>query len=80
MRKVVCKIKLKDGSEIKLSLEAESAQGEYSVKYSGPVEKMSRKIEMSDIDHAKAFSKIMAQELNAELTIKEEGNYDRWAE
>lgn len=80
MRKIICELKLKDGSEIKLSLEAESAQGEYPVNYSGVVEKLSRKIETGDVDDVKAFSKNMAQELNAELSVQEEGDYDRWAE
>ena len=80
MRKITCELKFKEGNKIIISLDAKSAQGEYLVNYLGAIERLPRKIEMGDINDVKAFCTNIALELNTELSVKEEGDYDSWAE
>ncbi len=69
-----------DGAIAAALIEAESADAEYNVVYSGVVERLSEKFDTADVRVLRAWAKSIAKETGAAVNEQIEGEYDRFAE
>jgi hypothetical protein len=80
MLTIKCNLKFADGAVVTGELTAESPEDQYAVRYTGPVERLPRKLETSDAGFLEFFFKKAATESGAEVSIEYQGEFDRWAE
>ncbi len=75
-----CQLKFSDGATVVGKIDAESANADYVVDYSGAVERLPRRYDTADVPQLRALFRVLADETGAEFTEQSEGEYDRWAQ
>jgi hypothetical protein len=69
-----------DGAIATAQIEAESADAEYNVVYSGAVDRLPEKFDTADVRVLSAWAKNVVKETGAAVNEQIEGEYDRFAE
>jgi hypothetical protein len=69
-----------DGAIATAQIEAESADAEYNVVYSGTVDRLPEKFDTADVRVLRVWAKNVVKETGAAVNEQIEGEYDRFAE
>ena len=69
-----------DGAIATAEIEAESADAEYNVVYSGAVDRLPEKFDTADVRVLHAWAKHVMKQTGAAVNEQIEGEYDRFAE
>jgi hypothetical protein len=80
MRTLSCNLKWSDGVILTVTAESESAETEVPVKYSGALDRMPSRYEKADLGFLEWWLKTMATKTGAEIDLKTDGEFTRWAE
>ena len=77
---VTCNFRFTDGAEASAKVTVGSPEVREKIEYSGAVSRLPNRFEATHATTLKLWAQQIADQVGAELSITEEGEYDTWAE
>lgn len=77
---MVCILTFKDGRQVKATMHADSPDTDSPIEYAGAIELLPRRFAVGAPADLRILFENLSKELGASLSVRQEGEYERWAE